>query len=144
VNASHSDGAGRVWLSALTPETRAAIGGAEIEIGVFPYRVGRESRNIKWTEKGIVSERRETASKPNNELYLVEKAEPMNVSREHFQIDKDGGGYVLVDRGSTCGTIVEGDVVGGQNKGGRAQVRDHDVIIVGASVSPYIFKFRVK
>jgi pSer/pThr/pTyr-binding forkhead associated (FHA) protein len=30
------------------------------------------------------------------------------VSREHFEIDRDDTGYILVDRGSTSGTIVEG------------------------------------
>jgi len=30
----------------------------------------------------------------------------MNVSREHFEIDHDDAEYILVDRASTCGTIV--------------------------------------
>jgi len=134
----------RAVLAALTSEAKAALGSAEIEITPFPYRVGRENRKMQWTDKGVRSERRVSDSKPNNELYLYEKNEPMSVSREHFQIDREGSGFVLVDRKSTCGTIVEGDVVGGQNKGGRVTLRDGDVIVVGASISPYIFKFRVR
>ena len=144
MNRSPDPGAPRAWLAALTPEAKAVFGGAEIPIECFPFRVGRESRKIKWTEKGIVSERRDPESHANNDLYLIEKCEPMCVSREHFQIEREGGGFLLVDRESTCGTIVEGDTVGGHNKGGRVSLRDGDVIIVGPSVSPYIFKFRVR
>jgi len=75
---------------------------------------------MRWTEHGIVSERRDSEAQPNNDVYLLEKSEVMNVSREHFQIDRDAGGFVLVDRGSTCGTIVEGNSVGGDHKGGSA------------------------
>ena len=74
---------------------------------------------------------------------LVEHAEPMNVSRAHFQIDRDGAGYVFVDRDSTCGTIVEGEIVGGAARGGTIALHDGDVIIVGTSNRPYAFKFRL-
>ncbi|MBI3449499.1 MAG: FHA domain-containing protein [Acidobacteria bacterium] len=142
--ASHAGPALRAFLAALSPETKAAIGAAEIEIREFPFRVGRENRKMQWTDKGMRSERREPAAKPNNDLYLIETKEPMNVSREHFQIEREGVGFALVDRKSTCGTLVEGDVVGGQNRGGRVTLRDGDVVIVGASISPYVFKFRVQ
>jgi hypothetical protein len=48
-----------------------------------------------------------------------------------------------VDRGSTCGTIVEGDRVGGQGRVGSVALRDSDVIIVGTSFSPFVFKVRM-
>ena len=134
----------RTFLSALTAEAKAALGGPELELANLPFRVGRESRKITWTGKGIVSEQRDPSIRPNNDIYLIEKGEVMNVSREHFQITRDGSGFALEDRKSTLGTIVEGDTVGGQNKGGRLTLRDGDVIIVGASVSPYVFKFRLR
>jgi len=144
VTPAHSESPGRVFLAALTPESKAALGAAEIELSTFPFRVGRENRKIEWTDRGIRSEKRAPDSKPNNEVYLIEKSEPMNVSREHLQIETNGGGYSLLDRKSTCGTIVEGETVGGQNRGGRVSLRDGDVIIVGASISPYVFKFKVR
>ena len=134
----------RAALAALTPEARAALGGPEIEIGAFPFRVGRESRKMKWTEHGIVAERRDPESRPNNDLYLVEVDEVMHLSREHFQIGRETEGYVLEDRRSTCGTIVEGEVVGGQHAGGRIPLRDGDVIIAGTAHSPWIFKFKAR
>ena len=98
----------RALLVALTPESRSALGAPEREITRFPYRVGRESRWTQRTANGIVSERRDPGSRPSNDLYLIEPDEPLNVNREHLEIDRDGSGYILVDRASTCGTIVEG------------------------------------
>ena len=69
---------------------------------------------------------------------------PLNVSREHFLIEHNGSHYVLVDRQSTCGTLVEGTLVGGKQTGGAVRLRDGDVIIVGSSASPYVFKFRAR
>lgn len=135
---------GRALLVALTPESRAALGAPEREMTKFPYRVGRESRGTERTPHGVVSERRNPGSRPSNDLYLVEPDEPLNVSREHFEIDRDDAGYVLVDRASTCGTIVEGQGVGGDTRGGTLPLHDGDVIIVGTSRSPYAFKFRLR
>lgn len=133
----------RALLVPLTPESRAALGAPQVEIERFPYRVGRESRGPQRTADGFVSERRNPGSRPSNDLYLVEHDEPMNVSRAHFLIERDGAGYVLVDRESTCGTIVEGELVGGGTRGGTVALHDGDVIIVGTSNSPYAFKFRI-
>lgn len=67
-----------------------------------------------------------------------------NVSRAHLEIDRSDTGYVLVDRASTCGTIVEGEIVGGATRGGTIALRDGDVILVGTSRTPYVFRFRVE
>ena len=42
----------------------------------------------------------------------------------------------------TCGTIVEGQPVGGDTRGGSIPLHDGAVIVVGISRSPYVFKFR--
>ncbi len=134
---------GRARLVALTPEARQALGGPEREMTNFPYRVGRESRGTQRTSQGVVSERRNPGSRPSNDLYLPEHDEPLNVSRAHFEIDRCDTGYILVDHASTCGTIVEGEIVGGDTRGGTLALHDGDVILVGTSRSPYVFKFRV-
>jgi pSer/pThr/pTyr-binding forkhead associated (FHA) protein len=133
----------RALLAALTPEAQAALGAAEVEITRFPFRVGRESRAGQRLAGRVIAERRTSEGRSNNELYLVEANEPFNVSRGHFQIEHNGTHFVLTDRQSTCGTLVEGRVVGGQSMGGAASLRDGDVIIVGTSASRYVFKFRV-
>ncbi|HEX9710078.1 MAG TPA: FHA domain-containing protein [Candidatus Thermoplasmatota archaeon] len=66
-----------------------------------------------------------------------------HVSREHFQIEQQEGRPFVVDRGSACGTIVEGRTLGGARQGGRAELHAHDVIIVGPSASPFVFKLRL-
>ena len=134
---------GRPMLLALTPEAYAALGAHEREITRFPYRVGRESREAQRTPHGFVAERRGPGSRATNDLYLRDRQEPLNVSRDHFAIDREDTGYVLVDQASTCGTIVEGQSVGGHTRGGIISLHDGDVIIVGTSLSPYVFKFRV-
>jgi predicted component of type VI protein secretion system len=130
------------YLVALTPESMDAIQAQEINIPFLPFRVGRESRRRFMTEQGVVGERRK-ASPPNNDLYITEVGDPLNVSREHFLIDRDPEGFFLLDRGSACGTLVEGALVGA-GRPPRAPLRDHHVIIVGTSFSRYIFKFRLE
>jgi pSer/pThr/pTyr-binding forkhead associated (FHA) protein len=131
-----------VFLKALTPEARGALGGSTLLITRFPFRVGRESR-LGENVVTFPGSRRRTDTQPNNELYLVDPGTILNVSREHFLIDVNEHGYFLVDRGSACGTLVEGDLVGERKKGGTRQLHDHDVIIVGTSESRYVFKFLI-
>ena len=134
----------RIALVALTPEACAAMGAATVAVSQLPYRVGRESRGPRGFERIFSTEQRWPGAAPTNELYLQEQSEQFNVSREHFRIEQHGGGLALVDRGSTCGTIVEGQQVGGQGQGGTVLLKDGDVIIVGTAFSPFVFKVRVE
>jgi hypothetical protein len=133
---------GQAMLAALTPEANDALGGAQLPFTQFPFRVGLESRGATRAVARIVMDRRRPGSRPNNDLYLPEAEPASNVSREHFQIEHNGAQYVLVDRQSACGTLVEGRLVGGKRAGGAVLLRDGDVIIVGTSASRFVFKFR--
>lgn len=128
------------YLKALTPEAKAALGGTYLKIPHFPFRVGRESRTFS-RPGGLIESRRGPGSIPNNDLYLIELGNILNVSREHFLIDYKDGAYVVVDRCSSCGTLVEGELVGERKKGGSRRLENNDVIIVGTSESKYVFKF---
>jgi pSer/pThr/pTyr-binding forkhead associated (FHA) protein len=137
----------RAVLLALTPEAREAVPSAQrvgdaVVILAFPFRVGRESR-IRRIDGRI--ERIERAKgkqgPPNNDLYLVDGGQLLNISREHFQIEKAADGYVLVDRGSACGTRVNDELVGSGDTGGRCILRDGDVIAAGTKGTPYQFRF---
>jgi len=128
------------FLKPLTPEARAALGGDALEVTQFPFRVGRESR-IMSRLMAAITEMRRSEAKANNDLYLEEPGNLLNVSREHFLIDYREGGYVLVDRESACGTLVEGEQIGADRQGGSKQLADQDVIIVGTSESRFVFKF---
>ena len=131
-------------LVPVTPEARAAILRERIVLDGFPFRIGRESR-AGFVDGALRSlERRSGGLPPNNDLYMLDRGTLLNVSREHFQIEKTKeGGYALVDRGSTCGTIVDGQTVGGQERGGTAPLKEGSLIRVGTQASPYLFKFLI-
>lgn len=129
-------------LKALTPEAKAALGGRFYKIPHFPFKVGRESRLSSGPQE--FTRLRRPDSVPNNDLYLIDHGTILSISREHFLIDIRDESYVLVDRGSSCGTIVEGEPVGEKRSGGTVRLNDGDVIIVGKSESKYIFKFIIK
>lgn len=137
----------KAMLQALNPETKNAVPQAllrddKVVISQFPYKIGRESRVIRIDGRLERIERhKKDDSPPNNDLYLMDRGERLNVSREHFQIEKNGSGYFLVDRGSACGTKVEGVNVGGDDRGGSVELHDGDVIAVGAVGTPYLFRF---
>ncbi len=113
-----------------------------ISVNRFPYRIGRESRLGVVHGRLRILERRELSCPPTNDLYLCDPGPVLYVSRQHFQIEQtDDGGYQLFDRGSTCGTIVGNQMVGGSAQGSRCTLLDGNVVVIGTSESPYVFKF---
>jgi hypothetical protein len=133
-----------ISLVPATPEAAASIGHRpEIRITTFPFKVGREGRMRVNQPKGDV-ERRVGGAAPLNDLFLLEPAAPvLNISREHFLIERIGDRFALVDRNSVCGTVVAGRALGGEARESRAELHDGDLIVVGGHRSPYVFKFRV-
>ncbi|MFM9970607.1 MAG: FHA domain-containing protein [Burkholderiales bacterium] len=136
-------------LKPMTEEAARAVPVSLISDGLiaisrFPLRVGRESRFTFVNGEFRRKERPRLGNQePNNDLYLLDTIQPLHISREHFQIDRTLDGYVIVDRGSACGTIA-GDVeVGGKDSGGSMPIKDGDIVIVGTSNSPYIYSFVV-
>ena len=90
-----------------------------------PYRIGRAS---KYSE-GI----------GRNDLILPDRS-PYTVSRYHLAIDQQRGHWVICDRGSYLGTIVNGEPIGGRRRSGIAMLNvGENTIIVGDSTSPYRF-----
>ena len=128
-------------LIARTEDARRALGMAEIRIERFPFSVGRERRTA-GTEEVTFAERCTGVAPPLNDAGLVEVSQRHQVSREHFQIDFTQGKFVLTDRGSMCGTTVNGKTIGGQRRGGHTERHDQDEIVVGSAASPFVFDFR--
>jgi len=82
-----------------------------------------------------------SGDRPNNDLYLTNRNMPLQISREHLAIQKSANGYQLLDRRSACGSAV-GDIrIGGRDSGGAVALKDGDIISIGTSDTPYIFKF---
>lgn len=134
-------------LKAITPEAERSVPDGMIEAGLigirhFPFRVGRESRGAIVDGEFLRTERPRFGSRnPYNDLYLIDAGQPLEISREHFQIESTAEGYLLVDRGSACGTTVGGISVGGGDAGGSAPLRDGDTIGIGTESTPYLFTF---
>ncbi|MDJ0622609.1 MAG: FHA domain-containing protein [Desulfocapsaceae bacterium] len=136
-------------LKALTPAAEQAVPPAAmvddiVPLRNFPYRVGRETR-VKIVDGRVERTERlqgDTAQ-PSNDLYLVDEGHLLNISREHFQIERDDDKFYLYDRGSSNGTYVERRQVGGGASEDTVELRDGDTIIVGSKESPYIFQFIV-
>lgn len=134
-------------LKAMTPEAKKAVPQAllvEDMVGIrkFPFRIGRESRIKRINGKLERIERAKLDDRaPSNDLYLIDDGHLLNISREHLQIEKNGSEYLLVDRGSACGTRVGEAVAGGHDAIGRLKLMDGDVIAIGAKSTPYLFQF---
>lgn len=134
-------------LEALTPEAAMAVPQGMITDGLisiraFPFRIGRESRvqtvkgKIERVERPKLNDR-----EPNNDLYLVDRGQLLNISREHLLIEAGEDSYLLKDRGSACGTKVNGQSLGGNDSGGATSLADGDEIVIGTADSPYRFRF---
>jgi pSer/pThr/pTyr-binding forkhead associated (FHA) protein len=134
-------------LIALTQEAKEATPQGQriddlISIRKFPFRIGRESRVRKMDGREVRVERTKLDNKePNNDLYLLDRGQLLNISREHLQIEKTETGYRLVDRHSACGTKLGGVAIGGNDKGGSSTLRDGEVIGIGSQSSPYRYRF---
>jgi hypothetical protein len=133
-------------LLALTDEARCAIDGEWLALRRFPFKVGRESRSAARRIASAV-ERRLGLAPQLNDLYIEESplSQFMHISLEHFLIEYDAGRgrFFLTDRGSVCGTVVNGRMVGGNRAGGRIELPDRATIVIGTLASPFAFKFRL-
>ena len=116
-----------IILSGLNESSSEALGGGELNISKFPFKVGRKH---ELEEVDVLSD---------NDLYLQDFP-PFNVSRNHFQIDKVGSKYVVIDRGSRLGTIVNGGRIHVQSVLNRKE----NEIIAGADHSPFAFKLEIR
>src|SRR5512133_635745 len=86
-------------LKALTLEAERAVPDGMMVAGLisishFPSRIGRESRGAIVDGDFVRTERpRFGDRKPKNDLYLIDAVEPLEISREHFQIESTAQGY---------------------------------------------------
>lgn len=106
----------------------------------FPFRFGRESR----LSQGVFGREQRLSHTPQvNDVYLRERrsSDLIQISRDHFAIERMDDQFFVVDRGSIAGTIVGGRRIGGHRKGGRIALKVGDDIQVGGEGSPYVFRF---
>lgn len=126
---SHATG---LMLAPLTPKARASLRDDGVALWKLPFRIGR------------ASEANEPEALDLNDLWLNDE-KPFLVSRNHLSIDAfDRGLFVVRDRGSFLGTIVNGETIGGKSKRRAAELKVGDnTIIIGPAESPFQFRLTV-
>lgn len=132
------------FLVPQTQEARNAIEQDFLGIDHFPFRLGRESRRGRhFISDGIdYTEKRTGLVPPNNDFYLMDEGEFLQISREHFQVERqEDGTFSIFDRASSCGTIVIRRGKETVIKGERLVLFPDDLIKIGSTRSLYIFRF---
>ncbi len=114
-----------------------------ISIKNLPFKIGRESRLGK-NERGFFIKFRVLTgeSDSKNDIYLIDNEELLQISKEHFEISfNDDNQYVLRDRGSSNGTTLNGNTIGGERQISEDILKDGDIVQVGSESSEYKFQF---
>ncbi len=114
-----------------------------IPIYDYPFRIGRESR-FEHVDNEIIIQKRHDLSgyQPNNDVYLFDSGEFLQISKEHCTIViNDANEYILQDMRSSCGSLINQVQLGGDNENTTSVLNDGDIITLGSKESEYKFKF---
>lgn len=96
----------------------------DISVSKFPFNIGRSSSSKIFVE---------------NDFY-VEDSKPHIVSRGHCAIEQQGETFIVRDRFSACGTILNGEVLGKSTKDFVGQLkRGRNELILGDERSSFRF-----
>ncbi|HXV81781.1 MAG TPA: cyclic nucleotide-binding domain-containing protein [Candidatus Binatia bacterium] len=122
----HPRGQLTVTLEGVTPRAAAALPVSPFQIEQFPFRIGRESPDP------LVY----------NDLMLPDSV-PLQISRHHLAFIANEGRVGVVDRGSTLGSWVNGQQIGGRSalSGPVFFTGSEGLLVLGTRDSP--FKYRV-
>jgi len=115
-----------------------------IPISTFPFKIGRESR-MGESDRGLFVKLRilSNYSKPNNDIYLIDNNDTLEISKEHFEIINDKDEYLIKDRESTMGTKLNNVEIGKEQSKYTHILNDGDIIKIGSSHSKYEFQFLI-
>ena len=117
-----------VLLQGLTPKAGSALPEAPFRITRFPFRIGRRS------DDPLV----------HNDLSISDSP-PLQVSRHHLALVKQGGQIGVTDRGSHLGSLVDGKRLGGEG-GHPATIfftEPEGTLVLGGESSPFKFKVTI-
>lgn len=113
-------------LEALTPRAKETLASNPMPIRAFPFKIGRRSQDP------LVS----------NHLAIDDEA-PLQVSRHHVSIIREGNRIGIADRGSQLGASVDGVRIGGRNGPGPIFLKgEGGVLVLGGDTSPYKYRIR--
>ncbi len=120
------------WSLTLRANSAVAVealaGKSSVEINTFPVYVGRYTR------------RRADDLFHSNNLFLHDEP-PYTISRSHFSIIPFHNDLYFYDRGSTLGTIVNGEQIGGMSRQKKTLLKfGENDLIIGGEKSKLVFK----
>ena len=118
----------RVTLSGISELAKGALENKIVTIDKFPFKIGRRS----YHTSDVLS---------SNDFY-IEDDPPYNVSRNHFLINLVNNNVYVTDRGSTLGTIVNGNRISGDTPPILLNKQKNEVI-VGGLQSPFKFEINI-
>jgi hypothetical protein len=118
----------RLTLFSAGPSTEGHLPVEGLSIDEFPFVVGRRVENP-------------ASPAPYIQMLLDDKS-PFRLSRIHFAFERDANGRIGVrDLGSTLGTQVNGEFLGGDAPRDRAPLEYGDnVVLAGGENSPFAFR----
>lgn len=119
-------------LSGTNDISWKALNDMPLEIVKLPFKVGRSEAGFFTKPESILA--------TENDLNIYEDSPPYYVSINHFLIDKVHGEYIVVDRGSHSGLVVNNSAV----KDACVLHGSENEIIVGSSFSPFVFNISIK
>lgn len=132
--------AGRTGAAAQAPLThrlrlKSAEGGrhaVNVEITSLPFRIGRAFADSR------------VALFARNDLAIPDQ-QPFHVSRNHCEIDLGEQGFIVRDRGSTLGCIVNNSAIGSHAEGFSAALHEGDnYLLLGSDDSPFRYVLTVE
>lgn len=131
----HGPGKPAGWVVVIHPLTRKAaetLPDEGLRVTRFPLRIGRAAAANERDALDL------------NDLWLLDE-KPYNVSRNHCEIQIDGGGPAVCDRGSHLGCVVNDEPIGGRAVTDLARLGlGENVLVVGSRMSPYQFRVTVR
>ncbi len=106
----------------------ASVPEGGLEVDELPFHVGRPVRHQE--------------SAPHMPMgLLIPDTRPFRLSRAHFSIVEERGGYAVRDFGSHLGTIVNGELIGQHAPKAYAPLQPGDNrVVAGGRDSPYAFR----
>lgn len=115
-----------VELNGLTKISRNVLNNEPLVILYFPFYIGRLSRT-------------DLASSAKQDLLLPD-IQPYSVSRNHLVFEKVNNTIVVVEEGSTCGTLIDGVHTRTQGIENRTELTmGEHTIAIGGPDSPFMF-----
>lgn len=120
-----------VTIHPLTRRAAATLPHEGLSVKKYPFRIGRAAAEHEEIPLDV------------NDMWLSDQS-PLNISRNHASLEREGDEVIVKDRGSSLGIYVNDVHIGGKSAGRQATLEDGDnVVILGGRMSPYQFRIDV-